>query len=80
MFLYYNQVDKGSTLPKFGEWDENNPASADGYTEVFNKVREEKNGGQTNGPTGSPYRPAAAKKTQANDSMVHYQSITTQLP
>lgn len=28
-------------MPKFGDWD-SNPASADGYTHIFNKVREEK--------------------------------------
>ncbi|XP_065873512.1 RPM1-interacting protein 4 [Euphorbia lathyris] len=34
--------DKGAAVPKFGEWDENNPSSADGYTHIFNKVREER--------------------------------------
>lgn len=33
-----------SSVPKFGEWDESNPSSADGYTHIFNKVREEKTG------------------------------------
>ncbi|KAJ6815811.1 RPM1-interacting protein 4-like isoform X1 [Iris pallida] len=37
--------DKGPTVPKFGEWDENNPSSADGYTQLFNQVREEKQTG-----------------------------------
>ncbi|XP_022771491.1 RPM1-interacting protein 4-like isoform X2 [Durio zibethinus] len=37
--------DKGAAVPKFGDWDENNPASADGYTHIFNKVREERNNG-----------------------------------
>lgn len=32
---------RGSAVPKFGDWD-SNPASADGYTNIFNKVREEK--------------------------------------
>ncbi|KAF5192992.1 Rpm1-interacting protein [Thalictrum thalictroides] len=40
--------DKGGAVPKFGEWDENNPASADGFTHIFNKMREEKQGGSTN--------------------------------
>ncbi|CAN1334348.1 RPM1-interacting protein 4 [Linum perenne] len=30
-------------VPKFGEWDEMDPSSADGYTHIFNKVRQEKN-------------------------------------
>lgn len=32
---------RGSVVPKFGDWD-SNPASAAGYTHIFNKVREEK--------------------------------------
>uniref|UniRef100_A0A251JJC5 RIN4 pathogenic type III effector avirulence factor Avr cleavage site domain-containing protein n=1 Tax=Manihot esculenta TaxID=3983 RepID=A0A251JJC5_MANES len=37
--------DDSAAVPKFGEWDEMNPASADGYTHIFNKVREERQGG-----------------------------------
>ncbi|XAR58739.1 hypothetical protein NMG60_11014249 [Bertholletia excelsa] len=36
---------RGAAVPKFGEWDENNPTSAEGYTHIFNQVREERNGG-----------------------------------
>ncbi|KAL6978807.1 hypothetical protein U1Q18_020475 [Sarracenia purpurea var. burkii] len=32
----------GAAVPKFGEWDESNPSSADGFTHIFNKVREER--------------------------------------
>jgi RPM1-interacting protein 4 len=39
----YVQPTRGSAVPKFGDWD-SNPASADGYTHIFNKVREEKQG------------------------------------
>lgn len=39
--------DRGAAVPRFGEWDENNPSSADNYTHIFNKVREER-------VTGSP--------------------------
>ncbi|XP_024929594.1 protein NOI4 isoform X2 [Ziziphus jujuba] len=35
-------TDKGRPLPKFGEWDVNNPASAEGFTVIFNKARDEK--------------------------------------
>lgn len=38
-------VDKGSTVPKFGEWDVMDPASADSYSYIFNQVREEKHSG-----------------------------------
>ncbi|XP_039021619.1 RPM1-interacting protein 4-like [Hibiscus syriacus] len=57
--------DEGAAVPKFGDWDENNPASADGYTHIFNKVREErKTGGRAPGTPGeqSPYRTARNRK------------------
>ncbi|PPR96928.1 hypothetical protein GOBAR_AA23744 [Gossypium barbadense] len=38
-------VDQGRPLPKFGEWDVNDPASADGFTVIFNKARDEKKTG-----------------------------------
>ncbi|KAK3008282.1 hypothetical protein RJ639_015350 [Escallonia herrerae] len=34
--------DHGPAVPKFGDWDESDPASAEGYTHIFNRVREEK--------------------------------------
>ncbi|GAA0149932.1 hypothetical protein LIER_08984 [Lithospermum erythrorhizon] len=34
--------DNGPIIPKFGEWDENDPSSAEVYSQVFSKVREEK--------------------------------------
>lgn len=37
--------DQGKPLPKFGEWDVNDPASAEGYTVIFNKARDEKKTG-----------------------------------
>ncbi|KAG7984945.1 hypothetical protein I3843_04G186200 [Carya illinoinensis] len=36
---------RGGPLPKFGEWDVNNPASAEGFTVIFNKARNEKKTG-----------------------------------
>ncbi|XP_019436127.1 PREDICTED: RPM1-interacting protein 4-like [Lupinus angustifolius] len=35
-------VDGGKPLPKFGDWDVNDPASAEGFTIIFNKARDEK--------------------------------------
>ncbi|OAY76684.1 RPM1-interacting protein 4, partial [Ananas comosus] len=40
----------GSSVPKFGDWDEKDPSSADGYTHIFNKVRLEKQSGSGNAP------------------------------
>ena len=58
------QPDKGAAVPKFGDWDENNPSSADGYTHIFNKVREERQTGATArvpGPATDPNYPANPK-------------------
>ncbi|KAL8509778.1 hypothetical protein ACS0TY_016841 [Phlomoides rotata] len=42
----------GRPLPKFGEWDVNDPASAEGFTVIFNKARDEKKtGGKPDSPT-----------------------------
>ncbi|XP_039026588.1 protein NOI4-like [Hibiscus syriacus] len=46
--------EKGQPLPKFGEWDVNDPASAEGFTVIFNKARDEKKTG------GKPESPAKA--------------------
>ncbi|KAK2986453.1 hypothetical protein RJ640_011891 [Escallonia rubra] len=43
--------EKGRPLPKFGEWDVNDPASAEGFTVIFNKARNEK---KTGGKPDSP--------------------------
>ncbi|KAK8532439.1 hypothetical protein V6N13_131768 [Hibiscus sabdariffa] len=63
--------DEGAAVPKFGDWDESNPASADGYTHIFNKVREERNnGGRVPGMPGeqSPYRTARNRKLANSDA------------
>ncbi|XP_057505845.1 protein NOI4 [Actinidia eriantha] len=38
-------AETGRPLPKFGEWDVNDPASAEGFTVIFNKARNEKKTG-----------------------------------
>ncbi|KAL5798136.1 hypothetical protein ACOSQ2_002956 [Xanthoceras sorbifolium] len=38
-------ADRGRPLPKFGEWDVNDPSSAEGFTVIFNKARNEKKTG-----------------------------------
>ncbi|XP_072992464.1 RPM1-interacting protein 4-like [Typha latifolia] len=42
--------ERGSAVPKFGAWDEKDPSSADGFTHIFNKVREEKQTGSGKAP------------------------------
>ncbi|KAL5752367.1 hypothetical protein ACOSP7_022554 [Xanthoceras sorbifolium] len=36
---------QGRSLPKFGEWDVNNPASAEGFSVIFEKASDEKRAG-----------------------------------
>ncbi|XP_059296463.1 RPM1-interacting protein 4 [Lycium ferocissimum] len=49
--------DRGAAVPRFGEWDENDPQSADNYTHIFNKVREEKLGTPPGTPSRTPNNP-----------------------
>ncbi|XP_073290939.1 protein NOI4-like [Primulina huaijiensis] len=49
--------EKGRPLPKFGEWDVNNPASADGFTVIFAKARDEKKATGTATGTAAPSPP-----------------------
>ncbi|KAA0026196.1 RPM1-interacting protein 4 [Cucumis melo var. makuwa] len=55
-----NSPPEGTAVPKFGSWDVNNPASADGFTHIFGKVREERLGPGTPPPqhSSSPYNNA----------------------
>ncbi|KAL3503634.1 hypothetical protein ACH5RR_038083 [Cinchona calisaya] len=58
-------LEKGQPLPKFGEWDVNDPASAEGFTVIFNKARDEKKtGGKPESPTKA--NAAAAAKDGAD--------------
>ncbi|KAK6124497.1 hypothetical protein DH2020_041750 [Rehmannia glutinosa] len=36
------QSYRSVSVPKFGQWDETDPRSAEGFTVIFNKVKEEK--------------------------------------
>ncbi|KQJ84661.1 RPM1-interacting protein 4 [Brachypodium distachyon] len=47
--------NRGRPLPKFGEWDVKNPASAEGFTVIFQKARDDK---KTTGPGQSGIPPA----------------------
>uniref|UniRef100_A0A0D9W9M3 RIN4 pathogenic type III effector avirulence factor Avr cleavage site domain-containing protein n=1 Tax=Leersia perrieri TaxID=77586 RepID=A0A0D9W9M3_9ORYZ len=49
-------TDKGRPLPKFGEWDVKNPATAEGFTVIFQKARDDKKttGGPGHAKVGIP--------------------------
>ncbi|KAM0917719.1 hypothetical protein ACQ4PT_009177 [Festuca glaucescens] len=56
--------ESGRPLPKFGEWDVNDPASADGFTVIFNKARDEKKAG--NGQdTESPCKDTRTERVES---------------
>ena len=56
------QHENGSPLPKFGEWDVNDPASAEGFTVIFNKARDERKTGGNSKNVASPPKYAARKQ------------------
>ncbi|KAJ4826272.1 hypothetical protein Tsubulata_018668 [Turnera subulata] len=58
------QQEGGRPLPKFGEWDVNNPASAEGFTVIFSKARDEK---KTTGGVG-----AASQRNSNQSKDDHY--------
>lgn len=39
--IIYLQRDKQPTIPKFGEWEDSDPSTGDGFTEKFDRVRKE---------------------------------------
>ncbi|KAF8369802.1 hypothetical protein HHK36_032163 [Tetracentron sinense] len=49
-----NIPQRAASVPKFGAWDETDPKSGEGFTIIFNKVKEEKQIGAANFPTVPP--------------------------
>ncbi|KAL2923334.1 RPM1-interacting protein 4 [Bienertia sinuspersici] len=65
--------DRGASVPKFGEWDETDPSSAEGFTHIFNKVKEERHGSVGKTPD------TATRTQQHSDSHKHYRSKKSKL-
>ncbi|KAL0918716.1 hypothetical protein M5K25_010740 [Dendrobium thyrsiflorum] len=42
--------EEGIVVPKFGDWDESNPSSGEAFTDIFNKVQEERQTSATKVP------------------------------
>eukprot|EP00262_Sarcandra_glabra_P009911 TRINITY_DN24745_c0_g1_i1.p1 TRINITY_DN24745_c0_g1~~TRINITY_DN24745_c0_g1_i1.p1 ORF type:complete len:268 (+),score=46.04 TRINITY_DN24745_c0_g1_i1:101-904(+) len=59
--------EKGAAVPKFGAWDESDPASADSYTHIFNKVREERQVGSAKVPVMPTESSYPSGQKQANN-------------
>ncbi|XP_057983094.1 protein NOI4 [Malania oleifera] len=65
--------DKGRALPKFGEWDVNNPASAEGFTVIFSKARDEKkSAGTAVGAGGGAPRMDKSRQQQQQQTDLNY--------
>ncbi|KAL5988046.1 EH domain-containing protein 1 [Asimina triloba] len=58
---------KAASVPKFGSWDETDPTSGEGFTVIFNKVKEEKQIGSSRLPT----IPADASFNSSNGRKSH---------
>jgi hypothetical protein len=59
-------------VPKFGEWDEKDPSTGEGFTDIFDKVREEKQSGSSNAPTAN----SDAGYNRSNQSRKHESPVS----
>lgn len=59
-------------MPKFGEWDEKDPSTGEGFTDIFDKVREEKRSGSGSAPTSS----SDAGYNRSNQSRKYESSVS----
>ncbi|CAD5169363.1 unnamed protein product [Musa acuminata subsp. malaccensis] len=64
------QQEKGGRLRKFGEWDVNNSASAQGFTVMFDKARDEKKTKRTS--KGRSHLPVSKKKRTSLHYFPHF--------
>ncbi|CAI9778622.1 unnamed protein product [Fraxinus pennsylvanica] len=59
--------DRGAAIPKFGEWDEKDPQSAEDFTGIFDKAREEKHTGPGNVSTTPKHQSYVAHNHQPKE-------------
>ncbi|KAK6928445.1 RIN4, pathogenic type III effector avirulence factor Avr cleavage site [Dillenia turbinata] len=64
---------RGRPLPKFGEWDVNNPSSAEGFTMIFTKARDEK---KNHGTSAGSIAPIQQRNDNPNRQNVPPQSAS----
>ncbi|XP_044487377.1 protein NOI4 [Mangifera indica] len=67
--------DRGRPLPKFGEWDVNDPATAEGFTVIFNRARDEKKASLHGGKVSTPPRNDSAYKRSESESDYYQKSL-----
>lgn len=73
--FYFLGQDKGRPLPKFGEWDVNNPATSEGFTVIFNKARDEKK--TNNGAAVNLKTPRKPDPEFNNESYAKHKKVNT---
>ncbi|CAA3023830.1 RPM1-interacting 4-like isoform X2 [Olea europaea subsp. europaea] len=59
--------DRGAAVPIFGDWNEKDPQSAESYTGIFNKVRQEKHTGSGNVSTTPKHPTYGAQNHQSEE-------------
>ncbi|KAK8629548.1 hypothetical protein V6N13_078383 [Hibiscus sabdariffa] len=69
---YEYKHHRTTSVPKFGEWDETDPASGAGFTVIFNKVKEEKHA-----PAVSSFATMAPEVKTMNYSDCHHSNCPT---
>ncbi|CAM8893568.1 unnamed protein product [Rhodiola kirilowii] len=69
----HHHVDVVATVPKFGSWDETDPRSGDGFSIIFNKVKQEKN------IAPSSLRPPRERTSYSNGQCRHQNSFFSKI-
>lgn len=64
------QPHRAASIPAFGDWDETDPKSGEGYTVIFNKVKEEKQIGAANLPASAAMQSSKMQTKQGNSSSI----------
>ena len=59
------QHQRAASIPKFGAWDETDPQSGEGFTVIFDRVKEEKQIAASTFPS-VPTRPVNHQTSQRN--------------
>ncbi|KAJ6769610.1 hypothetical protein OIU79_020460 [Salix purpurea] len=59
------QHQRAASIPKFGAWDETDPQSGEGFTVIFDRVKEEKQIAPSTFPS-VPTRPVNHQTSQRN--------------
>lgn len=65
------QPDRGATVPKFGDWDESDPSSSENYTNIFTRVRVERQTEDGSLPAGTNVSSIRSRSSAENSKVRH---------